>query len=81
MALDNNLNLINQIVTASGLRGKDLEALNTRLSKMSEAELQRELSKALSGNNSAGDMGLVVEKTFTTPQSNITLPKPSAKSM
>ena len=66
MALDNNLNLINQIVTASGLRGKDLEALKTRLSKMSEAELQRELSKALSGNNSAGDKGLVLERTGNT---------------
>ena len=66
MALDNNLNLINQIVTASGLRGKDLEALKTRLSKMSEAELQRELSKALSGNNSVGDKGLVLERTGNT---------------
>ena len=80
MALDNNLNLINQIVTASGLRGKDLEALKTRLSKMSEAELQRELSKALSGNNSVGDKGLVLERTGLTqpPEQSITQSKPQS---
>lgn len=80
MTINNNTNLINQICTFSGLSGKALEELKTRLVKMSEAELQAELTKAIAGNNFAGDMGLVVEKTFTTPQSNITLPKPSAKS-
>ena len=79
MTINNNTNLINQICTFSGLSGKALEELKTRLAKMSEAELQAELTKSIAGNNFAGDMGLVVEKTFTTPQSNITLPKPSAK--
>ena len=63
MTVNNNSDLINQICTASGLQGKNLEALRTRLEKLSEAELQAELTKAIAGNNSTGDMGLVVEKT------------------
>lgn len=61
MAVDNNL--INQICIASGLKGKDLEALKARLAKLSDTELQAELTKAIAGKNLTGDMGLVVEKT------------------
>jgi len=68
MAVNNNSNLINQICTVSGLRGKALEDLKTRLAKMSETELQAELTKAIAGNNLTGDMGLVVERTFTPPK-------------
>ena len=51
-----------------GAQGKDVEALKARLEKMSEAELQAELSKALSGNgNFDQDMGLKLERT-TVPQ-------------
>ena len=42
--------LISNICNLYGAQGKDVEALKTRLEKMSEAELQAELSKALSGN-------------------------------
>ena len=63
MAVNNNTNLIKQICTASGLTGKELEDLKTRLAKMSDAELQAELTKLLSGNPLYGDMGLKVEKT------------------
>lgn len=41
--------LINQICANSGLKGKELQELKTCLSKLSEAQLQNELSKSLSG--------------------------------
>ena len=64
MTVNNNSDLINQICTASGLQGEDLKALRAYLEKLSEEELQAELTKAIAGNkNSADDMGLVVEKT------------------
>ncbi len=62
MALDNSLNLINQICKASGLEGKDLDALKTRLAKLSEAELQVELTKAIAGDKVTDNMGLVLER-------------------
>lgn len=44
--------LINQICVNSGLKGKDLQDLKNRLSKMSEEQLKTELSKSLSGKES-----------------------------
>lgn len=44
--------LINQICVNSGLKGKHLQELKTRLSKMSEEQLKTELSKSLSGKES-----------------------------
>lgn len=55
-------NIVNQICSSSGLKGKDLDALRTRLEKLSEAELQAKLIKPLSGDNQNIEMGLVVEK-------------------
>lgn len=75
MEVNNNSNLINQICTVSGLSGKALEDLKTRLAKMSETELQAELTKAIAGNNFTRDMGLVVERTFTLPQAKPVQPQ------
>ena len=66
MAIENNSNLINTICTSSGLKGKELEDLKARLAKLTEAELQAELSKAIAGNFINNDFGLVVERTTTT---------------
>lgn len=47
---DNSINLRNQILSNSGLSGRDLEALKTRLAALSEEQLQAELAKTLSGD-------------------------------
>ena len=79
MTVNNNSNLINQICIASSLQGKDLDALKTRLGKLSKTELLAELTKTLAGNNYAGDMGLILERTTTIPalQPVQTQPKPN----
>ena len=59
-------NLANQICAGSGLQGAELEALRTRLSKLSETELQAELCKQLSGDNSTENKGLIVERSGDT---------------
>ena len=52
MAIDNNRSLLEQqILSNSGLKGKELENLKARLATLSEQQLQAELSKLLSGNN------------------------------
>ena len=52
MAINNDRNLLEQqILSNSGLKGKELENLKTRLATLSEQQLQVELSKSLSGNN------------------------------
>ncbi len=52
MAINNDRNLLEQqILSNSGLKGKELENLRARLATLSEQQLQAELSKSLSGNN------------------------------
>ena len=52
MAINNDRNLLEQqILSNSGLKGKELENLKARLATLSEQQLQAELSKSLSGNN------------------------------
>ncbi len=52
MAINNDRNLLEQqILSNSGLKGKELENLKARLTMLSEQQLQAELSKSLSGNN------------------------------
>ena len=52
MAINNDRNLLEQqILSNSGLKGKELENLKARLTTLSEQQLQAELSKSLSGNN------------------------------
>ena len=52
MAINNDRNLLEQqILTKSGLQGKALENLKSRLATLTEQELQAELSKALTGDN------------------------------
>ena len=52
MAINNNRNLLEQqILSNSGLKGKELEDLKTRLATLSEQQLQAELSKSIAGNN------------------------------
>ena len=52
MAINNDRNLLEQqILSNSGLKGKELENLKARLAALSEQQLQAELSKSLSGNN------------------------------
>lgn len=52
MAINNDRNLLEQqILSNSGLKGKELENLKTSLATLSEQQLQAELSKSLSGNN------------------------------
>lgn len=52
MAINNDRSLLEQqILSNSGLKGKELENLKARLATLSEQQLQAELSKSLSGNN------------------------------
>ena len=52
MAINNDRNLLEQqILSNSGLKGKELENLKARLATLSEQQLQAELSKSLSGKN------------------------------
>ena len=52
VAINNDRNLLEQqILSNSGLKGKELENLKARLATLSEQQLQAELSKSLSGNN------------------------------
>ncbi len=67
MAVNNNTNLINQICIRSGLEGSELDALRTRLSKLSEPELYRELSKSLSGERKDEMVGLEIQQTRAFP--------------
>jgi len=54
VAINNDRNLLEQqILSNSGLKGKELENLRARLATLSEQQLQAELSKSLSG----GDKG------------------------
>ena len=64
-------NTIQQICIASGLQGADLEALKTRLAKMSQAELQAELTKALCGEGLKETKGGYFERTIPAVQANI----------
>ena len=63
-------NTIQQICMMSGLQGADLEALKSRLAKMSQAELQAELTKALSGEGLKETEGVYFERTIPVNQSN-----------
>ena len=62
--------LISQICQQSGLSGSSLTALKARLEKLSEAELNAELQRLLTGNIKPDNTGLVVERTTTVSQSN-----------
>ena len=63
MVSDNNIGLINQICKASGLTGKDLDDLRTRLAGKTESELRSELARVLHMSTPADNMGLQVERT------------------
>lgn len=52
MAINNDRSLLSQqILSNSGLKGKELENLKARLATLSEQQLKSELSKSLSGKN------------------------------
>ena len=52
VAIENNRSLLEQqILSNSGLKGKELETLKARLATLSEQQLHAELSMSLSGNN------------------------------
>lgn len=54
VAIDNNRSLLEQqILSNSGLKGKDLENLKARLAALSDQELQAKLSKSISGDSKA----------------------------
>ena len=67
MSVDNSsLQLRNQILANSGLKGKALEDLKERLSKMSVQELHTELSRIIAGRgNNNVSRGLQIEHRYT----------------
>ena len=72
MAISGDRSLLEQqILSNSGLKGQELEALKTRLAALSEKELQAELSKQISGGN-YGEWyeGIVLEHSDSVVQLN-----------